>query len=92
MAPPLGIIAGAEFPVSTLSLDAGSLYLFTDGVTEARGTDGELGVEGLEGMIVRCSGQTPEERLRGLVSEIRRIDSIQRDDITFLLLEDLRGD
>ena len=88
-APPLGIISGAEFPVSTLPLDEGSLYLFTDGVTEAEGdVNGQLDVSGLIKLIEARSELSGAERLQGIVNEIYKPDVDQHDDITIMLIED----
>ncbi|NKB38289.1 MAG: SpoIIE family protein phosphatase [Gammaproteobacteria bacterium] len=88
-APPLGIISGAEFPVSTLPLDEGSLYLFTDGVTEAEGdVNGQLDVSGLIKLIEARSELNGAERLQGIVHEIYKPDVDQHDDITIMLIED----
>ena len=89
-APPLGIISGAEFPVSTLPLDGGSLYLFTDGVTEAEGdVNGQLDVSGLIKMIEAGSELGGAERLQQIVQQIYKPNVSQHDDITIMLIEDL---
>jgi len=41
-APPIGILPGIEFPVSTIQLEGGSVYIFTDGVTESLDEDQKL--------------------------------------------------
>lgn len=87
-APPLGIISGAEFPVSTLPLDGGSLYMFTDGVTEAEGDNGEqLDVSGLIKLIELSHQVAGAERLAGIVKKIYKPNVSQHDDITIMLIE-----
>ena len=87
-APPLGIIAGTEFPVSTLPLDEGSLYLFTDGVTEAMDDNKQqLDVTGLIKLIEASYRVAGPERLAGIVKEIYKPDVSQHDDITIMLIE-----
>ncbi len=87
-APPLGIVSGAEFPVSTLPLDGGSLYLFTDGVTEAEDDDNsQLDVTGLIKLIEASLEQSGPERLAGIVRKIYKPDVSQHDDITIMLIE-----
>ena len=87
-APPLGIISGAEFPVSTLPLDGGSLYLFTDGVTEAEGDNNQqLEVTGLIKLIEASHQVRGPERLAGIVQKIYKPDVSQHDDITIMLIE-----
>ena len=87
-APPIGIISGAEFPVATLPLDGGSLYLFTDGVTEAEDDKNEqLDVAGLI-KLIEASEQVPgSDRLKGIVEKIYKPDVSQHDDITIMLIE-----
>lgn len=87
-APPLGIVSGVEFPVSTLPLDGGSLYLFTDGVTEAADDNNQqLQVAGLIKLIEASYQVAGQERLAGIVKEIYRPDVSQHDDITIMLIE-----
>ncbi len=88
-APPVGIIPGAEFPVTTLPLDGGSLYIFTDGVTESLDEENnQLDVEGLIGLIRSRSKVESRKRLEGIVAELRKPDVRQHDDITLLLIDD----
>jgi phosphoserine phosphatase RsbU/P len=87
-APPVGIMPGIEFPATTLSLDGGSLYIFTDGVTEATDdTNNELEVKGLIQLILDNSETISCKRLDSIVSKIRRPNVDQHDDITILLIE-----
>jgi phosphoserine phosphatase RsbU/P len=87
-APPIGIISGAEFPVSTLPLDEGSLYLFTDGITEAPVENNEqLEVSGLIKLIEASYDVEGSERLAGIVEKIYVPDVSQHDDITIMLIE-----
>lgn len=87
-APPLGIVPGTEFPVTTLPLDSGSMYLFTDGVTESVDEfNHPLDVEGLIGLIEASSEVAARKRLENIVAEIRRPSASQRDDITMMVIE-----
>jgi sigma-B regulation protein RsbU (phosphoserine phosphatase) len=87
-APPVGIMAGMDFPVTTLSLDGGSLYIFTDGVTESMDEAGvELEVNGLIDLIKSDATTVSSKRLDSIVSKIRRPAVGQHDDITILLIE-----
>ena len=88
MAPPVGIMAGMEFPVMTLALDSGSLYLFTDGVTESMDEfNHPLDVDGLIRLIEASSEVTARKRLENIVAEIRRPSASQHDDITMMVIE-----
>lgn len=87
-APPIGILPGAEFPVTEVELDSGSLYIFTDGVTEAvDDNDEQIQVTGLVEMIKANLNSVPKQRLKSIVDQIRSPDRYQHDDITILLIE-----
>jgi phosphoserine phosphatase RsbU/P len=87
-APPLGIQAGTKFPVSTISLEGGSVYLFTDGVTESMDEEQKLlDVGGLIKLIEDTSQVTASKRLEDIVAKIRHPSLDQRDDITLMIIE-----
>ncbi len=87
-APPLGILAGTEFPVSTIRLEGGSVYLFTDGVTESMDEDQKLlNVGGLIRLIEDNSMLTASKRLEDIVAKIIHPSVAQRDDITLMVIE-----
>lgn len=86
--PPLGVSAGLEPESVRLPLDHGSLYLYSDGLTETAAADGEwLGIAGVRKLISRVAALPPLERLEQMVAEVRRVDGPQRDDITVLVVE-----
>lgn len=90
-APPIGIAPDMEFSQVEVALEGGSLYLFTDGITEAKGKDGKLfGVSGLSDLVTRLAGEPPAKRLQRIVSEISSPDGRQHDDITLLVVEKWR--
>jgi sigma-B regulation protein RsbU (phosphoserine phosphatase) len=85
--PPLGIasgIAGPEgFPESSLRIDGGALYIFSDGLTEAISATGEqLGATGLADLIEAQTGDTLQERVDGVMQAVGRLE--HRDDLTLL--------
>jgi phosphoserine phosphatase RsbU/P len=85
---PIGVVPEAEYRVVRFPLAGGSLYLCTDGVTEAPDRDGNiLGISGLRGLIDSVATMSPRGRLEELVSVLRRDDQRQRDDITLMLIE-----
>jgi phosphoserine phosphatase RsbU/P len=87
-APPLGIMPGTEFPVSTIHLEGGSVYLFTDGVTESMNEEQKLlDVGGLIKLIEDNSEVTASKRLEDIVAKIRHPSIDQRDDITLMIIE-----
>jgi len=86
-APPLGIVPGAEFPVQSFPLNGGSLYIFTDGVTESLDEENkQLGVEGLIKLIKENVEVSARERMEAIIAEIRKPDVNQHDDITLILI------
>jgi hypothetical protein len=95
--PPLGVESPAGPPtVATDSLEPGDLLLlYTDGLSEARDSDGEMfTIERLSEFIEReaAAGQTAPETLRRLRhAVVGREGTALRDDATALLLE-WRGD
>ena len=85
--PPLGVIGEVEFSRSRFSLDGGSLYLFSDGISEARlGNEQILGIDGLTSLLLALAERPPRDRLDAVV---RKLDQggERRDDITMLLVE-----
>jgi sigma-B regulation protein RsbU (phosphoserine phosphatase) len=91
-APPLGVAADLEFPTTTIHLNGGSLYIFTDGVTESVGPDKRpLDVSGLINVIKTASATTSLQQLDSIVAELRRAGHDQHDDITLLLIRSIRS-
>jgi sigma-B regulation protein RsbU (phosphoserine phosphatase) len=87
-APPIGILPGTEFPVTTIKLDGGSVYIFTDGVTESRNDEQKLlDVGGLIKLIEENSKVTPTKRLENIVAKIQNPNIEQHDDITLMVIE-----
>ncbi len=92
-APPLGIspalLDGEEFPETELKLDGGTLYIFTDGVTEGYLEDGrELEVGGFKELIRENSKLNVSGRLDAVIDRIDRGDEALRDDLTVLAIDD----
>jgi sigma-B regulation protein RsbU (phosphoserine phosphatase) len=86
-APPLGIVAGADFPETGLALAGGSLYLCSDGLTEACGEGGEaLGAEGLRRLVTRFAGEPLAERVEAIAADVGKLEL--RDDLTLLAVAD----
>lgn len=84
--PPLGILSGIEFEDEKASLRGGSLYLYSDGVTEAGGEE-ELGEDGLKAMLSEFANYPVAQRLRGMVERISSSGQPLHDDITLLVIE-----
>ena len=86
--PPLGIVPGLDFKEICLSLNSGSLYLFSDGVTEAHTEDGsELGVKGLAKWIKEFQSKPPQQRLLSIIDRLKQKQKPLRDDMTLMLIE-----
>ena len=88
--PPLGIAQGilpdGVYTESSVALDGGSLYLFSDGLTEACVSSGDqLGAEGLQGLIRTHAGVSLAERVEKVMAQVDRLD--HRDDLTLLAVE-----
>lgn len=81
--PPLGIVPDMQFPETKFQLNDGCLYLFSDGVTEARKADGnELGVKGLAKWFKELQMKPPQCRLQEVVDRLTQ--KSLRDDITIM--------
>ena len=94
-APPLGISIGLVdddvYPEIELDLDGGTLYVFTDGVTEGYLDDGTtFEVEGLMASLTENGGLALADRLDAVVGKVKRGDDALRDDVTILGVEDVR--
>jgi sigma-B regulation protein RsbU (phosphoserine phosphatase) len=86
-APPLGIISNGDFPATELELRGGSLYIFSDGLTEAANESGEqLGREGLERLVCDFQDVALSERVSAIVESVSMLDL--RDDLTLLVVSD----
>jgi phosphoserine phosphatase RsbU/P len=87
--PPLGVLRRAarnRYCENRFSIAGGSLYLYTDGATEARMAGGVMyGVEGLQHLIDANAAATPAHRLHAIAETLR---SGLRDDLTLLVIED----
>ena len=90
-APPLGIEAGGEFPEIRVSMKGGTLYVCSDGLTEAArtGTREQLGSEGLKQMIRRFAAKPLSARIAAITSDVGRLEL--RDDLTLLAVSDEHG-
>lgn len=87
--PPLGILCRLEndrYRETAFSIEGGCLYLYTDGLSEARDDDGAmLGVDGVRALIQRHAGAPPGRRLSAIADALG--DGV-RDDLTLLVIED----
>ncbi len=90
--PPLGILpleAGETGITDEIfNLDGGSLYIFTDGVTEGKLADGgQLGLEGFKNIIMAHRHRSAAERLSAVLTTLRDTGRTRHDDITMIAVE-----
>jgi sigma-B regulation protein RsbU (phosphoserine phosphatase) len=90
-APPLGIDAVAEVPEVRVAMKGGTLYVCSDGLTEAACAEGRerIGSEGLMRLIRRFAGKPLSARIAAIASDVGRVEL--RDDLTLLAVSDERG-
>ena len=91
--PPLGIGAGLVpddvYPETELCLDGGTLYVFTDGVTEGYVEGGAtFEVEGLKASIRENTALPLSRRLERVIARVSQGEGELRDDLTILAVED----
>ena len=83
--PPLGVMAGISFDSERLAIGSGSLWCFSDGVTDLRGAGNRtIGMDGAIAMLDKVHALSPRARLRGLLSQLRAHKLA--DDTTVLLI------
>ena len=92
-APPLGIStqlgASGHFQEVEIHLDGGTLYVFTDGVTEGYLESGAtLQVSGLERVIAKRRTLPLADRIGAIVKLFNSSDGGLRDDVTILAVDD----
>ncbi|MDK9721679.1 MAG: SpoIIE family protein phosphatase [Rhodospirillales bacterium] len=89
-APPVGILPATVFESEEVMLDGGVLYVFTDGLTESTGGNGEmLGAEGVAALICR-QGELPlADRLSDLADSAMAPGRAVHDDLTLLAVAGL---
>ena len=86
----VGYFAETPYSEYCIKLEKGSkLYVYTDGVTEARDDNSQFGMDRLVANLVTLEEQTPDNICNGVLSELRTFmgDNLQFDDITMLCLE-----
>ncbi len=92
--PPLGVLPDSRYENLEFRLEEGALYLFTDGVTEARQPGGgELGLGGLKRLIREHAGAPLERRLHQILHGVQGRQESATDDLTLLVVDSgaLRG-
>ena len=90
--PPVGILPdiamGKSPEETTINIDGGSFYVFTDGVTEGYIGEKELGADGFVKLINDGKNSPPRERISAIAEYIKNGSSALRDDVTILVVDD----
>jgi len=82
-APPLGIMPDVEIPEVELDLHGGSLYIFSDGLTEAETESGDqLGRKGFEALAEKFADLPLAGRVAAMVESVTQL--VLKDDLTLL--------
>jgi len=86
---PLGMFLEAEFSATRLQLEIGdTLFLYTDGLTEARSADDEYGVDRVMRLVHQQAARPPAELISACLDDLRAfVDGRPRlDDLTLLAI------
>ena len=92
-APPLGVMPDTVYSKYTINLNNGSLYIYSDGVTEGYINENSmLELGGLFKLIANMDkSMSPVERLKNIIDRFTNTEQPLRDDVTLLLLERPEG-
>ncbi len=87
-APPLGISPDSIFPNNTFELRGGCLYLYTDGLLEARMEDGNrLERDGLIRVLKEHASVPLEDRPTAIADSVVGAGGVLEDDLTLMIIE-----
>ena len=86
---PLGMFHEVDFSASRLHLEAGDmLFLYTDGLLEARRADDEYGVERVTHLLRQQGTRRPTELIAACLEDLRAFaDSPPLDDLTLMAIQ-----
>ena len=86
--PPLGIAPKFKFTEKLISFKESSMYIFTDGITEMKDTNGEmLGQEGFQSYIKKYQNTVNTQRLKKIIEDLIKSGRIQKDDLTIVAID-----
>jgi len=92
---PIGIYAEVQFAATRFQLAKDDILVaYTDGITEAANTSGELwGQERLERLLRSCSRMAPNEIVERILAEVSEFANgePQRDDVTLVVMKVQEG-
>ena len=86
--PPLGIAPKFKFKETKINFSNSSMYIFTDGITEIKDTEGKmLESQGFENYIKKYQHVPNNERLNKIIEDIIKSGRIQKDDLTIVVVD-----
>jgi sigma-B regulation protein RsbU (phosphoserine phosphatase) len=92
---PIGMFADTQFAATNFQLEKNDILVaYTDGITEAANSAGELwGLDRLESLLRSCCQLTPSEIVERILFEVSDFASggPQRDDVTLVVLKVQEG-
>ncbi len=86
---PLGMFLEGEFSATRLQMDPGdTLFLYTDGLSEARNADDEYGVDRVAHLVRQQAARTPAELIAACLDDMRVFagSAAQQDDLSLLAI------
>jgi phosphoserine phosphatase RsbU/P len=86
---PLGMFHEGEFSATRLQIDPGdTLFLYTDGLLEARSADDEYGVDRVVSLVRQQSAKPPAELISACLDDVRTFAGTNpaTDDLTLLAI------
>jgi sigma-B regulation protein RsbU (phosphoserine phosphatase) len=86
---PLGMFHEFDFSATRLHLEAGDmLFLYTDGLSEARRADDEYGVDRVTHLVRQQAARRPAELIAACLDDLRAFaDGLPFDDLTLLAVQ-----
>ncbi len=85
--PPLGVVPESVYPNETFSLQGGCLYLYTDGLLEARVGERCLEQDGLMRLFREYAHLPVRERAQAIVDAVFCPEGVVDDDLTLVLIQ-----
>jgi sigma-B regulation protein RsbU (phosphoserine phosphatase) len=89
---PLGMFCEAEFSATRLQMEVDdTLFLYTDGLSEAQNADAEYGVDRVTQLVRQQSGRRPNELITACLHDLNSFAdfSLHSDDLTMLAIQRL---
>jgi sigma-B regulation protein RsbU (phosphoserine phosphatase) len=89
--PPLGITPDSKYANDSFNLQEGCLYLYTDGLLEARVGDKRLEITGLIRLLKDHAHFAISRRGEAIVCAVMEAEGVVEDDLTLLIIEGSRA-